>query len=420
MNKSNNNLKENMPQVKQKPKLWIVSEVFYPEEVATAFYLTEIANKLSESRDVQVITGPKSYQESNIQSNKELSPNIIIHRIEVYFRLSKNKTIQRILRFILISFQLAFKLYKLSKKNEEILVVTNPAPIIIFTSLISFFRKNKLYILVHDVFPENLVPAKILKPSNLTYRFFKLLFDNAYSKAQVLIVLGRDMSVVIEKKIKNAKTKPKIEIIENWADDEDVEPNSKMIRPQLFDHSKFSHKIRFLFAGNIGLLQNLDYLLEAVFLTKNSNLHFFIVGEGAHKKNLMKFVKEKNMANVTFGDSFPREQQSDYLNACDISIVSLNDEMTGLGVPSKTYNILSAGNPILYLGSNESEIGKLVKETGIGWQFSSKDIKSLVAFFDNFEPSVIVNKGNLARNLAENKYSKKNILAKYDKLFNSN
>lgn len=74
-------------------------------------------------------------------------------------------------------------------------------------------------------------------------------------------------------------------------------------------------------------------------------------------RSLMKFlrllvIEDKRMFHYwVFQD---RSQQNDFLNACDIGIVTLNDGMYGLGVPSKSYNIWAAGKPILYIGDDNS------------------------------------------------------------------
>ena len=73
-------------------RLWIVSEFFYPDETATAYILTNIANALSEKYEVHVICGPKS---SRIASVSHLKESIKIHRVRS-FNLSKDKLFTRI------------------------------------------------------------------------------------------------------------------------------------------------------------------------------------------------------------------------------------------------------------------------------------------------------------------------------------
>jgi hypothetical protein len=92
--------------------------------------------------------------------------------------------------------------------------------------------------------------------------------------------------------------------------------------------------------------------------------------------------------------------------------------MFGLGVPSKTYNLLSAGKPILYIGEPGTEISKLVLENGIGWSLDIRDKISLTEFFCNLNDitnDILEAMGRKARLLAENDYNESKIL----KLFQS-
>lgn len=90
--------------------------------------------------------------------------------------------------------------------------------------------------------------------------------------------------------------------------------------------------------------------------------------------------------------------------------------MYGLGVPSKTYNILAAGKPILYIGEENSEINLLVKENNIGYTFQKEE--ELIAFFNNFNQESLrdlnIKKIN-ARKVAVDFFSEQLILNKFFK-----
>lgn len=102
-------------------KLWIVTELFYPEETSTAFILTKIANALSDKFDVNVICGPESYGRAALEDNPStklsLDGRIKIHRVS-NCNLNKDKIFTRLLRFLIIGFKLSFSLWKTQKTRS--------------------------------------------------------------------------------------------------------------------------------------------------------------------------------------------------------------------------------------------------------------------------------------------------------------
>ncbi|PWN70394.1 glycosyltransferase WbuB [Chryseobacterium phosphatilyticum] len=394
--------------------LWIATELFYPEETSTSFILTKIANRLSEKYNVKVVCGDPVYDKQSKSKNFSLHSDVSVHRIKG-FGGNKNSLVSRSLRFIFLSLSIFFYLWKNVKKGEKVFIVTNPAPLILLISILKRFKKIELIILVHDVFPENTIPAGIIKSEKtLPYQFLRSIFDKAYSNADLLITLGRDMQKVIEGKIKKYNSKSKIEIIENWGDTEGIYPLSK--QDVFNDDSPMKNKIIFQYAGNIGRVQGLLELLEIIKKVNNNRLAFYFVGEGAVKQSMLEYVQENQLQNVYFDGAYSREDQLSVLNKADVSFVSLAPKMFGLGVPSKTYNILAAGKPILYIGEKNSEIDLLVKEENIGYSFQHFEEKKLLEFFDSFDENSITDlnlKKEKARLAAETKFSEEIILNKF-------
>ena len=118
-----------------------------------------------------------------------------------------------------------------------------------------------------------------------------------------------------------------------------------------------------------------------------------------------KALKSKCLSNVIFHGPYFRSQQEEIIGAAHVSIVTISEGMFGLGVPSKTYNIMAAGRPILYFGPEDGEIGLMVKENRIGYI-------GWPQYWDLEEIKII---GQRARALAESDYSKAIILNKFIK-----
>ena len=260
-------------------------------------------------------------------------------------------------------------------------MVTNPAPLLLLMSRLKRKRGFELNILVHDVFPENTKPAGLKLPM---YGLFKRLFDKAYSRADQLIALGRDMKAVLSEKVSLNENRPKITIIENWADIENI---TLQTMPE--------GNIVLEYAGNIGRVQGLDKVIER--LPEDVELHLY--GTGSMEDRL----KEMKRDNVFFHGPYFRSQQNEVLAACHIAIVTLQEGMYGLGVPSKTYNILASGRAVMFLGPKDSEIDLLVREEGIGY----------CGWPEKWDKEELEAMGRKARELAERAYSEETILNKF-------
>lgn len=396
--------------MKGKKNIWVISEIYYPVDVSTGYYITEIAESLAkEDFTVNVLTSTSTYGviTKKIKS-EELWKNVYIKRVNTLFT-KNNKTIKRVINAFYVSLRLSIKLLANSKKGDKVLAVTNPFFLILFLPLICLIKELDYTLLVHDIFPENLFAIKDKKRKGLLDLLLLKLFNKAYSKPNRCIAIGRDMVSILEEK--GAKN---IHFIPIWSQDKEILPINKK-KTIFLKESNLCNSFIFQFAGNLGLAQGIESLLMAIDELEDNVAHFLFIGAGALYDTIQK--KESNKISI-YGYQ-KRCAQHDFLNACDVSIVSLSDGMLGLGVPSKTYNILAAGKPILFLGSKKSEVALLIKEHNIGWVVESKnseDIKSVIKNIVSFPDSKLKDMGKRARYLAETIYSKENILERYNTL----
>ena len=390
---------------------WIVTELFYPDEVSSALVMTEIAEEIAKSEKVKVICGPMGYEKSYKAQHRMLSDKIIINRVNIV-ELNKNKLITRVFRFVLLSIKMSIKVLINVKKGDNLLLVTNPAFLILTVSVIKLFKKFNLAILIHDVFPENLIPGNILHLHSWKYNLIKSVYDSAYRKADKIIVLGTDMEQLMLKKLRY--NIPPIEIITNWADD-DTFPLKNFNKSQYLGID-VTDKIVISFAGNFGRLQGLLEFLSAFNEASNPNLLLVLIGDGAFKSQIETYIEIEKMDNVVLLGSKPRAEQNLFLNACDIGLITLKKGMKGLGVPSKTYNIMAAGKPLLYVGDNQSEIDNYIHEYLCGWSFSIDNRNMLLDFLSNLslnnKPELLL-AGENSLKAANKFYRKKTVLKKF-------
>lgn len=397
-------------------KVWIISEIYYPVRTSTGYYMTEIAEYLAKKEmNVHVVCTGMIYSSGEKGSllKEELYNGVNIHRVFTP-NIDKNNLIKRLFRLLLSSFRLFFKILNSVEKGDKVLIVTNPAFLILMMPYVAWRKRISYSILVHDVFPENLVAIKKISSSSFLYRVLKCIFDMAYSKAQLCISIGRDMSQVLTKKIKNNST---LHFISIWSEDKDVTPIDKRVT-RTCSNLNLSNRFIFQFAGNLGYAQGIENLLKAILQIKNEQIHFLFIGSGAKYNEIASFVKtHRNISLLGFQD---RSNQNDFLNACDVGIVTLSDGMYGLGVPSKSYNIMAAGKPILFIGDENSEIALCIKEYSLGWIVEPNNPQALAEMIEY----IYANRNELfaiqqnARRTAETVFAKERILEEYYKLLN--
>lgn len=393
---------------------WIVSQLFYPEETSTAYIMTKIAEMLGENSNVNVICGSSNYHSKNLNTQKDLKKEINVIKINTP-SLNKNNIFLRILLFFYFTFSVFFKILFKVKKNDTLIIVTNPPTLLVATAFLKRHINFKLIIILQDIFPENAAISGIINKKSVVYKFSLWAMNFAYRKADKLIACGTDMA---QHFISKGIEKSNIYVIPNWADQELIDTNPNINRNKYFNLD-LTDKVVLAFAGNIGRVQGLENFLKIFKMTNNKKLVLLIIGDGANKKKLEDYVKENRIVNVHFFSSKPREQQLQFLNCSDVGLVTLCEGMIGLGVPSKVYNIMSASKPVLYIGDKNSEIDNYIKLNEIGWSFKWDEEKRLIEFLNKIEiTDNLKSLGLNARNFVVNNFTEKNVLNQYKNILN--
>ena len=378
--------------------------------------MTEIAEYLAhKGMDVHVITTGLKYNEFNTcqPDRKEVHNGVYIERV-IGKNFDKNNFLERGIGLLVYSLRLFKSILLKVKRGDKILLVTNPAFLLLLMPVVTWVKRTKYCILVHDVFPENLVAIGKIKSTSFKYRRLKSLFDFSYRKADLCISIGRDMTSVLELKTKGRCA---IKFIPNWSDIKNVFPLDKK-STELSKQLNIGNKFVFMFAGNLGYVQGLDNILRAIDSINNNDVLFLFIGGGAKANDIQKYAEKH--ANVIYVELQERNKQNDFLNACDVAIVSLSKGMYGLGVPSKTYNTMAAGKPILYIGDESSEVGLCIKEYKLGWVVEPNNpqkLKEQIELILKYQEEKLNELQWNSRNVAEHIFAKELILEKYYQLF---
>ena len=398
-----------------KRRLWVVSELYYPEETSTGYYLTRIAEGLANDFDVKVICGQPTYS-----ARGTVAPRHEVHKSVEIFRaagttLDKNVIPFRLLNMATLGISVFYKALFKFRRGDRVLVVTTP-PSMPFVIAMASLAKGAAYTLViHDNYPEILVATE--KTTGDSFLFKTISFFNRwlYKHAAKIIVVGRDMRELVARKTEGLDVP--ITTIPNWAELESVSPEARE-NNKLLTELGLTDKLVFLYAGNMGHPNDLVTILDAAHMLRDlSVVHFVFLGTGVKRKWLERRTAELGLPNVTILDPRPRSEQRIFLNACDVALVSLVGKMVGVSMPSRTYNILAAGKPILALAEPGSEVSRVVEEDNAGWVVPPGDS-------DRFVETVreIINRrselpavGRAAHASALEKYSLETALERYRK-----
>jgi len=408
----------NPKQAGTKKKLWVVTELYYPEDNQTGYYLTRIAEGLAEDFDVKVICGQPNYAARGTRAPKrETHRNVEIFRVWGT-TLDKDVLVFRLLNMLTLGASMFLRSITKIAAEEEILVVSAPPSLPFGTAAAAKLRRAEYSLIIQDKYPEILTAVGKSKPDTVFVKILNKLNTRLYNGAKKIIVVGRDMQQLVGSQLtENRVGNAKIGVIQNWAALEEVEPLPRNDNP-LLKELNLLDKFVFLYAGNMGHPQDLESIVECADKLKNDGrFHFLFIGSGVKKKWLEREVKDKQLSNVAVLAPRPRSEQKIFLNACDVGLVPLVNRMRGVAMPSRTYNFLAAGKPILALTDEHSEVAMVIEEDRVGWfvppHRPEKLLEAIYKIYD--ERSSIEEMGIRARRSALEKYSVEVAIEKFRK-----
>lgn len=348
--------------------VFVVSEYVDATQNSTGFFWSKIVKKIGRELGAVTVVYPNPKLPSTLFDEAVVK--------EVVFsspKFNKNKLLFRLLGQLCQIAGFCWHILRHVKKHDVLLSGTNPALLLMVLPLLKSIKGFKWGLLVHDVFPENLVPAGVIKTSSPVYPVVSRLFSAIYNSADQLIVIGRDMKDLVCQKVKDVE---KVVFVPNWADETEVFPMPRHTAPFIKDLG-WQNKVVFQFFGNIGRLQGIENILESIALVEDDRAAFIFIGDGALVSKVNDFVSRNPGRSVAYVGSLPLRDKNQGLAACDVALITLEEGMLGLGVPSKAYFSLAAGKPLLAVMDDNAEISRVVRETGVGWQCKPADARAL-------------------------------------------
>lgn len=268
------------------------------------------------------------------------------------------------------------KKYFANVKFDLVLYTTPP---ITLCRAIEYVKKRdnaKTYLMLKDIFPQNAVDIGMLRVDGwkgILYRYFRNKEKKLYqisdyigcmSQANVDYVLKNNPELIPEK----------VEICPNSIE---VIDKSVGVREREAIRKKYDIPLErkvFIYGGNLGRPQGIDFLIECLKSQKNNkNIFFLIVGDGTEYGKIYSYVTEAHSENVKLMRRLPKEDYDTMVAACDVGMIFLDHRFTIPNFPSRLLSYMQAKIPVLACTDVNTDIGKTIVDGGFGWWCESQE-----------------------------------------------
>ena len=346
---------------------------YWPDTTATGQLLAELAEDLVSTygMDVTVVTGLPLTTTHAAAGRMEVRNGVRILRARGS-TFSQHTCAGRAANYVTYFLSALFIALQLPRQNVTV-ALTDP-PIIGLAALAARPTGGMVFF-CQDIFPE---VTRLLEDFHSPTVDAILDRVNRYlvRRAARIVALGDTMaSRLVHGKGADAA---KITVIHNWADTSAIVPSDKQnpfaVANGLHDRFVLLH------AGNIGLSQNLDVVIDAAARLKaRTDIVILFIGDGNRKEALESMAGERGLANVRFLPFQPREALRWTYATSDVCLVSLKPGLAGYIVPSKLYPILAAGRPYIAAVEPISEVAALTERHRCGVMVRPGDAAALAA-----------------------------------------
>ena len=335
-------------------KILLLNQVFYPDVVATAQYLTELAAALRErGHEVTVVSSRRAYEHPEIlYPSREQWQGVKIIRV-FSTRFGKGAKWRRAADFA--SFLIFCCARLLILPRHDVVVALTTPPLI---SFIGAWRAKlwgaKFCYWVMDFNPDEAIAAGWLRADSFAAKFLERLSRFSLRRAEKIIALDRFMRDRIV--AKNIATE-KVVVIPPWSQDGEVRFDAAG-REEFRAKHGLTGKFVVAYSGNHSPVHPLDTVMQAADrLHGEKDIVFAFIGGGSE------FVRVKQWAEgnpqVLCLPYQPLVKLSSSLSAADAHLVVMGNAMLGLVHPCKIYNIFAVGAPVLYVGPTPSHITEI-------------------------------------------------------------
>lgn len=359
-------------------KILLLNQTFYPDRVATAQHLTDLAEYLARKGcEVTVLSARRNYENpKHVHLRRECYRGIQIVRASST-GFGKSHFFLRLIDALTFEFSLLFAALRLPR-HDVVLSFTSP-PLIGFVGLlIALIWRRKSVQWLMDINPDIAYSLRFLDPESPVSKLLTWALEFSLSKSDAVVVLDRCMK---EKALQHGVPIERIHVIPPWpVHDYHVESRGYPKENAFRKEHGLSGKFVILYSGNHSIVHPLDTLLEAALrLSDDDRIVFAFIGDGTRVEQVREFTERHSLKNILQLPRQPRERLGESLTFADMHVVVMGDAVNGLVHPSKIYGVLATGRPYVFIGPKNSYVGDVLRECPYGFQVDHSDPEGLVA-----------------------------------------
>jgi putative colanic acid biosynthesis glycosyltransferase WcaI len=360
-------------------RIKIVTISYFPDRIGIAAVADDLSKGLFErGHEVTVIAGlphypswevPLEYKRHPLRREKRHG-GVAVWRSYLY--ASKRPTVLARSAFY-GSFTAAASFNLLRSGPADVVLLISPPPT---TNLAAaLFRRlggAPIVLNVQDIVPDAPIAFGMMT-NPVQIKLFRSLERFAYSSADRIVVVAESFKANLLSKGVPAE---KLRVIHNWVDTDEVRPLDRMNQLRI-DAGIGEDEFVVMYAGNIGLSQGLETLLDAAEIFRSeTRISFVLVGGGARLETLQIDARRRNLTNVRF---LPTQPEMKWVQAvADISIVMQRSNVLDVNLPSKIPAIMASGRPMIAALNPNGDAARIVRQANCGLLIGPGNTDSLV------------------------------------------
>lgn len=257
----------------------------------------------------------------------------------------------------------------------DIVITTSPPPLISLSGWwIAKRKKAKLVYDVRDIWPDVALEMGSFSEKSMYYHVFKWIARFMYKHSDLILTVSNGKVKKIQGYVED---KNKVVLCANGLDEKFLDHT---VDDGVVERYNMKDYFNCVYVGNIGLAQGLEQLLVLAEKIQNKKVQFLLFGEGAEKEKLHSLKEEKKLDNVHFLGNVYEKEVFNVLRNAQISYIPLVNENLRDSIPTKTYEALGVGCPVLMIA--EGDAVSLLEESKLGWNLSPKNLEELPILFN--------------------------------------